>query len=574
MNDSVFTRRPLLQRTPPRRQSSCPDLMGGIANPSLKRPRLSDEDDSASVSSLAGPKKCFTEKIYSEICKVKDELTNGNDELAKEDIVKALSKVLLLMQDGPCCCKTIKKVTSFTSGTQTCTDKQLQDDIKKMVIFENVAKLTSESTETEILDIVGLEWPKSAFRCTTTQRRSFVTSQNARLLIADTKIFATSPLAKSLTLQFPALQNLILKNPAAGKLALVEGSDSLLLEGDDEVGESQKRRLIIGFVNSEEIESETIQIMLKARAKFAELHINRATMFVVGDLVEERLRRIAECIFASSSTLIEICTHRKSGDKPKVGQKYEKSKHQTILIKSSGENGGTFASVVAKMKKDISPEDVGVSIKKISKTKEGDARIFLKERSAGARQKLVTEIESKTSAKVTVEDRKLSLFISGFDEFASTEDIKESILRELNLENAEISISEIRKSPSGLNSVTALMSKALALKLVGLNLIRIGWSKARVREKIIPDYCRTCQHFGHRTITCKKAPVVNELCRRCGEPGHKAAGCDNDLKCYVCDNFGHRADSMACPVFRAAVQDARKQKTPTGPVSPINLDGN
>lgn len=135
-----------------------------------------------------------------------------------------------------------------TKEMQTCSPEMLKEDVQKSKIFKKIDEAISIE---EIQEIAEMDWPKSAFRCTEWQRQSILYMENTRLVMLDTKLDSQSTLVKALSLQFPALQKLLLRNPGAGKIAVLEASDSVLLEDDAVVDTPVVRRIFIGFIDVE-----------------------------------------------------------------------------------------------------------------------------------------------------------------------------------------------------------------------------------------------------------------------------------------------------------------------------------
>lgn len=198
--------------------------------------------------------------------------------------------------------------------------------------------------------------------------------------------------------------------------------------------------------------------------------------------------------------------------------------NETIFIKNQvGQEGMAFANVVAKLKSDINPDEMGITVKKVSKTKEGDLVMIVKEKTAGARRKLVAEIES---ANVCVKELKMAIILSNLDEFAEAQDLKKAITETLDAKDSEITVGEIRKSHVGTFSAVVVMPTQLGKRMIAIGSMKIGWTWAKVREMLNPKYCRNCQRYGHLATSCKQKKIGVELCRRCGGEGHKAKGCE------------------------------------------------
>lgn len=106
--------------------------------------------------------------------------------------------------------------------------------------------------------------------------------------------------------------------------------------------------------------------------------------------------------------------------------------------------------------------------------------------------------------------------------------------------------------------MTAFLQAGEARRVLLNKRITIGWYQCRIRERVEPDFCQRCQHFGHDSRNCRVQTAVARRCLRCGSNKHLARDCEEKEEfCLSCNASGHRANSMKRPVYRELVEKKR-----------------
>lgn len=108
-------------------------------------------------------------------------------------------------------------------------------------------------------------------------------------------------------------------------------------------------------------------------------------------------------------------------------------------------------------------------------------------------------------------------------------------------------------------ATTLRADKKAAEALLLKGKIRVGLIHCRIEKRVSLNKCNKCWSYDHDTQACK-GPDRRGRCLRCGVDGHMAKDCGNDEACPFCEKKGHRADSSKCPLFRKALNIARKRE--------------
>lgn len=540
-----FLRKPLLQRTPPRRRSSCSDM-----------PQSDDE-------LFLNPTKKFCAEVGSgfpmdsEAAMIRETLNKLENlrGLVSQDCVdksKVLDKIGEIVNDVHSLSGT--KATSQKKDSSTQCNPEVIEEQRRVFNIRN--RIHKDMTREELQALMAEEWPKAAFVCTKASRRSIINSEKTRVLIVDRQDDAWKTVFPSLRSQFPSLGGILDMQLTDGNIIVVQNSDKLSIEGQCDQEDEKPRMMILSFLDEAALLLPTI--LGKIRSKLNETEHKEICVSILSPLVNELYcRKLLECALVGDNISCELALPK---NRRSLNPRPRKQNSDTIIIASEGNK--SFAEVVAKMKQDLDPESVGVTVKKVSKTPDGKVKMVIEERKLGGRANMLAEMKKNKEISVNVKRSEKAIIISNLDESVSENELRDSLSKSLGItEEKVISFLRIRKGYRDNYSAVVVLPKDLQERAIAIGTLRVGWTTAKIKAKHSPTCCRKCQRFGHGEQRCpSKEALVAALCRRCGEPGHKAISCENDLFCYSCNVKDHRADSMACPDYRRAVQECKKEQ--------------
>lgn len=580
-NEKGFARKPLLARTPPSRSFSNPDLrmLGGIA----KRKRANDPeserfvhrklfDSNCEVSNLSEDTVLKLDKALENVVKLLDpepstELKKAIQELrrvvslfnfskgerkpeetypsagdlaVKKDMVSAETQLSAGELD--------KEKTLISIGTQLS-----EGELERFFAADILRNKILAANLQETFKIIEDNWPRSMFERTKVIKRGLDECEGSRAFIAETTSEADWQVLKGLANQFPSIAVLMNNKPQNCSVATIDCSDGISF--DDEQPQMKSRKLFVAFVSRANKEEEMTAVLKSLRKKSETCRLSSITLSADSLLDPYRLRKLCECCFIDSKVEIEICAPKK-GDKSSETLPSDKQKvsHDTIFIKKTEPNQ-SYAQVVNGLKGSLNTELLGVTIDRVSETKDGGVKMVIKEMKKGAKESLIAEIKKTSNAEVQSKRKDTPILFCDLDETTTRDEISRAIFDNFGITKESVTIRDIKRSFSGKYTAYATLPPTAALKVLSRTSVKIGWVRSRIREQLIPICCNRCLQFGHKARDCK-SPKPNEpsMCKRCAQTGHLAKACENEKRCYVCEEDGHRADSMACPNFREVVR--------------------
>lgn len=215
--------------------------------------------------------------------------------------------------------------------------------------------------------------------------------------------------------------------------------------------------------------------------------------------------------------------------------------------------------VVKELKKNVSPETLGVEVKVINSTLNGHVRIRVTEKTPGAKQHMIQKIrETVTSAETTTVTQKTKgVVIMDIDCDVEERELLLALSSILDTPKEDIKANPFKNMKMCNQMVTVFLPIEAAEKVIQMGKIKIGWTHCRVKERYDPPFCQKCQVFGHLTYTCASTTLTTRKCLNCGGE-HKTSQCSSKKEfCITCKTEGHRANAMKCPVYRKLINDRK-----------------
>lgn len=592
--DQVFQRRDSITRTPPKkdkgeqplvsaylvphryRTNSLPE--GNIGKPkvipttSTKRQREEEECETKSFTEkisliLKASKDLFhltevntttkldikrgAKSLYWQMVKlagdIKEEQEKKVQGSKKRAVSRNTSEVNTQTEEMDVTVKNTVRKEMKTIGTQTEDDDVLEKNSKIK------AALKGEGLEA-ISYILDETWPDEVFNKTEIIEPDPGYLQNGDCaLMINPKNFDKEQLVLGLVNKFDGLRNVIEKCEGQSDY-IIETCRRKTKKGDS--GESSCAVYVLPVGDGEKDDTRNEQY--KRLVELKEMTNSRPSetiKLVIGEDVNVMLtRKMAEHVFVNGS-YIKLLT-AKPTSAPNRNRKKPNREQALVTVKTGNKS---YADLVKGLKQEVDIPGLGVNIKKMKKTEQGDLQLTV-EGGDKVAQKLKEEIKRKIST-VTVSAKTLgakTLNIYGLDPTVTAEELKLQIGNTAKISAEEVRVRSLREGRYGMRTAIIEVSRKPANYLVKLGKSRIGWTECTFKERIQLQRCYNCLEYGHISRECSAKTSRRAECINCGQLGHKSKECKNPVFCNSCRTDGHRADQMRCPLFNKLVKEKRK----------------
>lgn len=266
------------------------------------------------------------------------------------------------------------------------------------------------------------------------------------------------------------------------------------------------------------------------------------------------LRKIVESLIHGSVTKARIYTNRL------LNAKNERTRPTFAMILK--QNDKDYKTLVDNFKNSVKDNKHKDKIKCIKSTKDGQLLVTMDKdtEALNALKKCATEIDEGIQVKELVETGETeTIYIKGLNATTTSNDVKESLCRQLNIEDRHIfNVSEPRPAESGTQTVTVVTTKKTADLLCTKNKIKIDLVECRTERKVKINRCHKCWCHDHTADKCTGLDR-SKACYKCGKEDHTAKTCTNTSHCPLCKADGHKAGSIKCTKYREALKEARKK---------------
>lgn len=197
---------------------------------------------------------------------------------------------------------------------------------------------------------------------------------------------------------------------------------------------------------------------------------------------------------------------------------------EVVLIRPVGNI--KYEDILKKIRKELKPEDLRVTIKGISATLAGEALVELGATSEdkNALSDKLSEVIGATGSVHQLVPR-TQLEISDIDAMAGEDEVREAILHLLgDSKGGEFKVTMTKANRWGRRVAFLDIDETTATKLVAADRIKIGWISCRIKRRDRLKRCFRYHGYGHLAIECK-AEDRRALCWRCGVEGHQSSKC-------------------------------------------------
>ena len=276
-----------------------------------------------------------------------------------------------------------------------------------------------------------------------------------------------------------------------------------------------------------------------------------------------------EVIEPATEMMSETATDPKNKEKERrLRERKPRTRPDALLIKPA--EGKSFADVLGIIRKDAKPDENSTEIRNVRRTYAGDILLELGPKTTNKEgfSNTLKEILGE-QASILMLEPKSTLEIRDLDDFTTEEEVKEAFTRDFGTTNENIKVYVTKPNARAQKVAIVNLCTKVAEAALRKERIRIGLVNCKIQKRIEVVRCNTCFGYGHTKATCKGPNRRNEnVCLKCGEKGHKKSECKGNPKCFLCeghakeeppDNVAHIAGSGACPVFRKALEMAKKR---------------
>lgn len=560
-DEDVFKRSKKLNRTPQKKQAQ---QEGTEGNPKRKGSPLT-RSKSCSEGFLAGeedPKRLKRETWFQRL---------GEEVKALNKLIAAAPTTSVKVKTSARKLITLWEAEQFDRISVKAVEKPNPDIAQEEAIAtremstQTPASVQAEFTAEDIRaqfeqascheDILARDWPRATYRRTSFTRGGLFKPRTdaLRVILCKAEELATNPAILRLSATYPTLKQLNEDNLPAGKSAVVKCGEEIVIDGQE--NSAGKQMITVRSLHSTGTE-ELVKVIREASQE-ARGKVQRIVLSFPPELDPQRARKIAE-ISADVDLHYEVPTIRP----PKNAHPKERLQHRptqdgmsSFTITPSSKDV-TLADIVKGMHNGVNPQEMGVQVRSVRETRNGNVQVRFKENCVNPA--FYGKVKTVLSDMATCHQRTGAVIINDIEAGAKEEDVTKALAEALGIDQDQLNPSRISSSARGRSMIVGmpveLTRRALRLKTIGLN-----WTRAKIREKIDPDFCDFCQLFGHQSRSCTTKKPVGKRCFNCGSLEHLRAACKSQTACPTCNDAPHRMNSMACPVFRDLVHQKRSE---------------
>lgn len=257
----------------------------------------------------------------------------------------------------------------------------------------------------------------------------------------------------------------------------------------------------------------------------------------------------------------QVPVGEKSSTKKMGGRK--KAKPDALLLKPS--KGKTYAEIVNAIHLGIRPDEAQLDVRSVRKTRAGAVLLELGKTTPEIKAKFSEALKKAVGQNSSVMELtpKVTIEVRDFDCCTNEQEIEEALKKNLENYNGAIQVRLTKPNIRQQRLAFIRLEESVALKILEVGRIKIGFVSCRIRRSIELRRCFRCLAFGHYSSNCK-GQDRSKNCFRCGITGHKADECRADPICFLCspehpNNAKHIAGSRACQAYQKELSEIRKK---------------
>lgn len=444
----------------------------------------------------------------------------------------------------------LKDLVAYNS--QHAVEKYASGAEGKLAIFKQRILSVAKSEEA-LNNFCAEEWPVGAFSTTRIGRGNFKDGDATTSVIVYPGEMGKDKNISALANKIPGLRGLSEEILAERGLLEITHSESTAIPGM-ECASTKRSYLIQAALLSTPGDLKTTDVYKWAMGLREKANEERSKYLLFipedGDLI--RTRKVLECCLAGTDVQVIIRPNKKE-----MRRNREKARDEAITI--NGREGATYAQILKDLKANVKPVECGVKIRHIATTSAGSVRLTLKEQVSGGKAQFLKNIRATVASAESIREGNngRQIVLMGLETDIEKEEVSAAISRDTGVAAQDIKMNEFRAMRYGNKMITVTVPRGCADKLYKQGRLRIGWTSCAVKEKVDPPFCSWCQNFGHLAKACQEEKRADIRCMKCGQFKHWAKDCKNPVTCFLCNSEGHCASTMACPKYRAMVQEIK-----------------
>lgn len=457
------------------------------------------------------------------------------------------------------------------------TQVNLEDtDIESIIRREKIAAtLNEEPDDEQIREVISHKWEEEFFSKTKIERNDLPVEQEVLIIVNKEKHQRDISSMNKVLKKFPEVGE-VLEDASLESQTLVTCVSKSGRISDDGTVKYANEKYIHVIAEEPWHDTETDRHKIRAAIQRVGAMARNRKQQEVGCVVEDLryvdiIRKLAELAYQKEGPILTIYGRKKLRNRSRVESnadsvelgwtQVKRTRSETVVVKPTGNI--SYAEVILSMKKNVETQDIRID--SITKSDKGEVILKVNGSEKASRERFQEELKEKMKdiAQDTRRQKKQTILLIDLDTTVTTNEIKTVLTDELERESLtggefDIKIAN-RTSEAGTKIAFVSVGVEEAMILLEKRRVGTGWLRWRVRELITPRKCIKCRRVGHEADTCKEK-ATNKACYNCGNTDHVAKDCKEDSRCYLCEEIGHRAETMRCPVYRELVNRMREAR--------------
>lgn len=462
-----------------------------------------------------------------------------------------------------------KKITELensrkTHSSTTCESCGNSDSIE-VTSLDGMCLVDIKS----VRECVARPWRANTYNCTKVIERDHIGKLPDCTVIMSDRLYADRVKSKASKIErevadvFPELESEEPSPCQGGYSTTLEELTSCRIRSVNKNTEKKRTVSIMFRMDADGDNLEKLYgLLVETKSELREAGTTQITVVAPTYLDATIFRKLVECIFKDTNTLIEIIFAPGSlRSYAGATRGIQKNRGEAVIIETN--QGRDYNLLLNKLREGLSQTEAK-DISTVRKTVNGNLLLQIKKDATGSdlKNKVEEVIGIKGVTRTADGVARKTLFLRGIDSMASLQEVREALLSAYTPEHPEQIKLALNKNLRGGQSAVITMTARDAKGIMALRTLRIGFSDCYIEERIRVDRCHKCWKFGHNARSCEDAETdLSDRCYKCGQLGHHKAQCTSEKDfCLSCQMEGHQAWTGGCKLFRAALAKEKAKK--------------